>query len=237
MGNFSEEKQQEIRKMDVESMAKVVFRHLKKKRKRNPDRQGPDRQEFYSSVNGLVAEIFSDANSYQFSSDYTMLSEAVTLLERRGLVVKDVWDPLRHVSSDKFIIYLTSVGINSKIDDDVFLLVDKPEEIAGKLEDKVGKLDPVVRQYYLESLRAYQGRLYISSVICLGAASERAIHWLAESIGSYSEKYQEKIKTKRNISDLTGYLSGTVTPNIFGDDKKFARELKERLDGVREPIS
>ena len=156
MGNFSEEKQQEIRKMDVESMAKVVFRHLKKKRKRNPDRQGPDRQEFYSSVNGLVAEIFSDANSYQFSSDYTMLSEAVTLLERRGLVVKDVWDPLRHVSSDKFIIYLTSVGINSKIDDDVFLLVDKPEEIAGKLEDKVGKLDPVVRQYYLESLRAYQ---------------------------------------------------------------------------------
>ena len=66
-------------------------------------------------------------------------------------------------------------------------------------------------------------------MICLGAASERAVHWLAESIGSYSEKYQEKIKAKRYISDLTGYLSG-VTPNIFGDDKKFARELKELLD-------
>ena len=109
------------------------------------------------------------------------------------------------------------------------LLVDKPEEIVDALEQKVGVLDSVVRQYYLESLRAYQEVLYISSVICLGAASERAIHWLAESIGSYCEKYQKQIEEKRNISILTKYLSSVIF-NIFGTDKTFARELKELLD-------
>ena len=110
--------------------------------------------------------------------------------------------------------------------------MDKPEETVGKIEAKVGTLDDVVRQYYIESLRAFQEELYISSVICLGAASERAIHWLAESIEPYSEKYRGKIETKRggNISDLTEYLSHSVIPNIFGDDDEFAGELKELLD-------
>ena len=161
-----------------------------------------------------------------------MIAGAVALLERRGLVVRDVWDPLRHVSSDKFIIYLTSIGIKSNIDDEIILLVDNPEEIVGKLEDRVGDLDDVVRQYYLESLRAYQEGLYISSVICLGAASERAIHWLAESIESHFKQYQGKFKTKRNMPDLIKYLSDTVMPNIFRSDKNFADELKKRLNGL-----
>ena len=133
-----------------------------------------------------------------------------------------------------FFVYLTSVGIKSNIDDEVLLWVDKPEEIIRTLEQKVGNLDPVVRQYYLESLRAYQEGLYISSVICLGAASERAIHWLAETIESYSEKYQEEIEKRRNgnISRLTEYLSNTVIPNTFLEDKDFARELKDLLDGL-----
>ena len=76
--------------------------------------------------------------------------------------------------------------------------------------------------------------LYISSVICLGAASERAIHWLAETIESYSEKYQEEIEKRRNgnISRLTEYLSNTVIPDIFGHDKKLEEELKDRLNGL-----
>ena len=135
---------------------------------------------------------------------------------------------------DQFVVYLTSIGIKSNIDDEAILLVDKPEEIVGELEDEIGKLDPILRQYYLESLRAYQEGLYISSVLDLGVASERAIHWLAESIESYSEKYQGKIETKRrgNISDLTEYLSHSVIPIIFGVDEKFAGELKELLDGL-----
>ena len=226
-----QEQQQHLREMDAESFAKFVFRHLKKQLK-----HGPGRPEFYSSVNGLVEVLFPEPMTNDRSaSDHAMLAEAVALLERRGLVVRDVWDPLRHVSSDKFIIYLTSIGIKSNIDDEVILLVDKPEEIVQALEQRVGMpLDPIVRQYYLESLRAYQEGLYISSVICIGAASERAIHWLAETIESYSEKYQEEIEKRRNrnISRLTEYLSNTVIPNTFVDDKDFARELKDLLDGL-----
>ena len=133
--------------------------------------------------------------------------------------------------SDKFGVHLTSIGIKTKWDE-ISLLVDKPQETIDSLEQKIGTLDKVVKQYYLESLRAYQEGLYIASVLCLGVASERAIHWLAESIESHSEQYQEELKKGREgmISCLTKYLSDTVIPNIFQDDKKFKQELKNQLN-------
>ena len=222
--DLNEEQRQQNREMDVESLAKVVFRHLKENLDLDPDPDDPD----YSSVERLIRDLFPEED-YPPPSNYPKLLEAITLLERRGLVIRSVTLSSRGTNQFDFFVYFTSVGMKSDIEDEILLLVDKPEETVRALEDSVESLDDIVRQYYLESLRAYQEGLYISSVICLGAASERAVHWLAESIGSYSEKYQEKIKAKRYISDLTGYLSG-VTPNIFGDDKKFVRELKELLD-------
>ena len=141
---------------------------------------------------------------------------------------------LRGGDKDRFVVYLTSIGIKSKIDDDVILLVDKPEETVGKLEDSVESLDDIVRQYYLESIRAFQAGLYISSVIDLGVASERAILWLAESIEPYSGPDQAGIKKRRkgHILELIKYLSSTVIPNTFGADKAFAEELKKRLNGL-----
>ena len=228
--SFTEQEKQQHRELDVESLAAVVFRYLKD----DPDSE-PDDQDFYHSVDGLWNVLFPGERGGRSCSDYTHLLEAITLLERRGLVVKDICSyPHNMMGSHKYYIFLTSVGIKSRIDDEVILWVDKPEEIVIALEQKVGSLDPVVRQYYLESLRAYQEGLYISSVICLGAASERAIHWLAESIESYSQKYQAKIETRRkgNILSLTEYLSNTVIPDIFGVDKKFEGELKDRLNGL-----
>ena len=194
------------------------------------------REDHYSkppSMETLIDDLFPPANPIRPPCDHTKLLEIITLLERRGLVMRGL-SPLKQNTYVEFVVYLTSIGINSKIDDEVILLVDKPEEIVRKLERRVGGLDEVVRQYYLESLRAYQEGLYISSVICLGAASERAIHWLAETIESYSEKYQEEIEKRRNgnISRLTEYLSNTVIPNTFVEDKDFARELKDLLDGL-----
>ena len=142
--------------------------------------------------------------------------------------------PLKQNSYIEFMVYLTSTGMKSDFDGGILLLADKPQDVVDKLEWRVGVLDDVVKQYYLESLRAYQEGLYISSVICLGAASERAIHWLAESIESYSGQYQAKIEARRsgNIFRLTEYLSNTVIPSIFGADKKFEEELKDRLNGL-----
>ena len=229
MRDLSEEERQKARNMDVESRAKFVFRYLKEILSPDAKSEG-----FYFCSVVLRQNLLPKAENSQQYSDNAKLLEAIILLERRGLVARDLPYPWLQGNRKKFMIHLTSIGVKSNIDGEVILLVDKPEEIVAALEQKVGDLDKVVRQYYLESLRAYQEGLYISSVICLGAASERAIHWLAETIESYSEKYQEEIEKRRhgNISRLTEYLSNTVIPNTFVEDKDFARELKDLLDGL-----
>ena len=225
MRDLSEEQWQKNREMDVESLAKVLFHNLKK----NPKTYF-DGLNFSRYVEELGSPVFPIENHRLSHSDHAKVLEAVTLLERRGLVVRNIPGQLRGGYKDQFVVYLTSIGIKSNIDDEVILLVDKPEEIVGALEQKVGNLDEVVRQYYLESLRAYQEGLYISSVICLGAASERAILWLAEFIESSYPKYQQPIqKRRRNISDLTKYLSGSILSDIFPNDATFETELRKRL--------
>ena len=73
-------------------------------------------------------------------------------------------------------------------------------------------------------------------MICLGAASERAIHWLAEAIENENDiqDYQTEIQKRRNgsIAALTNYLSDSIVSNIPNYDKKFANKLKERLGGL-----
>ena len=211
--------------MDIESLAKVVFRYLKENGK-------PPHN--YLSVVNFIKPL---KEQYGCSFDYDELLEAVTLLERRGLVMRSTIDSPRGpnefggaTGTRDFAVYLTSIGRKSNIDEDVILLVDKPEEIVQKLEQKVENLDLVVRQYYLESLRAYQGGLYISSVICLGVASERAIHWLADTIKSHCDKYQQRIQQRRrDMSKLIKYLSGSILHDIFPNDPTFETKLRKGL--------
>ena len=230
--NLSAEQQQQFREMDVESQARIVFRFLKDEHRSNTGCYEDGRYKEYYSTESLREAIFSSRKTTKQSNrDYGMVLEAIILLERWGLVVRDCPYPLNTKGAkNSYMVYLTSIGIKSDFHDGVLLLVDKPEEIVGALEQKVGDLDEVVRQYYLESLRAYQEGLYISSVICLGAASERAILWLAESIESFCSKYQQPIqKRRRNISDLTKYLSGSILSDIFPNDATFETELRKRL--------
>ena len=225
MRALSEEQRQRIREMDVEPLAKVVFSRLKGKYNPNPHSRG-----FFYNVGDLRKEIFPSGQDNQSNSDYTKLLEAIALLERRGLVVRDIPEQLGSIGKNYFSVFLTTIGWKSDFDDEVLLLVDKPEEIIDALEKKVGNLDSIVRQYYLESLRAYQQGLYISSVICLGAASERAILWLAESIESSYPKCQQPIQQRRrDISKLTQYLSGSILRDIFPNDATFETELRKRL--------
>ena len=232
MGDIGKEVQQPIRDMEVETLAMVVFRCLK----HNP-KSHPYQSSFYPlGVEDLKKARFPGENRHQASSDTAKFLEAVTLLERRGLVVRNVPGYGRGGNRDQFVIHLTSFGIESNIDDELLLMIGIPEEIVRATEDKqrAGSLDPVVRQYYLESLRAYQEGLYISSVICLGAASERSIHWLAESIESYSEWYQAPMKKGGYwpILTLTDTLADKIRPSDFANDKRLAERLKRQLKGL-----
>lgn len=158
--------------------------------------------------------------------------EAIARLKQQGLLMDaNYWCCNNFNKSEDGAVLLTSVGEKSDFDEGILIRVDNPCEILRELKEEVRNLDPVVGQYYLESLRTCQNGSYISSVICLGAASERTIHCLAEAVVQSNPECKEDIKGKR-ISALTDYLSDnakdlfkSVEPNLRGD-------LTEKLKGL-----
>ena len=235
MRDLNEEERDPIQDMDVETMAKVIFLHLRDNHISYLDAPDIKWRNFSFYVDSLRHELknqlFPEEFPHQSDSNDAKFLEAITLLERRGLVVRNVPEQGRGGVVEQFVVYLTSMGKHSEPDGEGRFLVDKPEKIV----DELGILDPVVEQYYLESIHAYRAGLYTSSVICLGVASETAIHWLAQSIGHYSKNHRERIKDtrKRGVYRLAKHLSGVI-PHIFYDDKMFAGELKGLLDDLEQ---
>ena len=87
---LSEEKQQQFREMGVESQARIVFRYLK-----NGHLSNAVHYQGYYSTESLREAIFaSRKTTKQSDSDYGMVLEAIILLEKRGLVVRDCPYPL-----------------------------------------------------------------------------------------------------------------------------------------------
>ena len=135
-----EEEQQQLREMDVESLAKYVFRLLKG----NLYINHPHRYDASYTFLGIRENLFPDAELTQYRHDHVHLLEAVVLLEKRGLVVRDFSYPPTVPKSrkkeipgefdrdgsqafsplDRFGVHLTSIGIKTKWDE-MSLLVDK----------------------------------------------------------------------------------------------------------------
>lgn len=230
--HLTREEKERVQCMDIHSFTVYLFRHLKE----YVNTESMDSKYDYRTIKGLGRSLFPvrGGSRHDISNeDHFKLSEAIAYLERRRLLVRVFECPENTTGGP--VICLTDIGRKSDIDDAVLLLVDAPEEIVAKLEHRFGKLDDVVRQYYLESIRAYREELYISSVICLGAASERAIHWLTEAIiGVCPLETQEEIQKikNRSINTLTDYLCDEVICNISDYDKRFTNKLLERLNGL-----
>ena len=227
MEPLKKEEREEVEFMDIDSLTVYLFRYLKK----NLNTEGFRTN--YCLIEYLGQHLFPvyGGSKYKVSDEnYFKLWEALACLERKQLVVKVFRRPERSKSNEGPLIYLTDIGIKSDVSDDVILLVDKPEMIVSALEQKIGSLDDVVRQYYLESLRAYQEELYFSSVICLGAASERAVYWLCEAVKANCQQHEPEIRKREgSISKLIDYLIDSVVPNVFSHDKHFAHELLKCL--------
>ena len=127
---------------------------------------------------------------------------------------------------------LTSVGEKSDYDKGILILIDDAYEVVQALKKQAHNLDPVVEQYYLESLRTCQTGSYISSVICLGAASERTINCLAEALVQSIPQCKNDIDSKHSISALTRHLLDNAADLFKSLDATLRNELKEKLKGL-----
>ena len=155
--------------------------------------------------------------------------ESIARLKQRGLLMD-----VRARFPNELNVCLTSVGQKSDFHDGILILIDDAQEIVNAVKKKAPNLDHNVEKYYLESLRACQGGHHLSSVISLGAASERAIHCLAEAVVKHDANLQNAIDNKKgNISILTRWLGDNVN-QIFKSisEPTFRSELRDKLEGV-----
>jgi hypothetical protein len=172
-----------------------------------------------------------DINNHPNKDFSLKFYEAIASLKRRGLLmdvikIVSVWPP--GTITD---VRPTSIWGKSFLDEDgIIILIDDAQEIVNSLKKEILNLDPVVEQYYLESLRACQEGLYISSVICLGAASKRAIDCLKEAIVRYDSTHN-KLKNKR-ISESIKYILDNITLFDPVVELQLRNDLKEQLDLV-----
>ena len=128
---------------------------------------------------------------------------------------------------------LTSVGEQSNLDEGIIILIDDAKKVVQDLQEKVHNLDPVVEQYYLESLRTCQNGFYISSVICLGAAAERTINCLADTVVQRYPQFKNDIDgNRRYISRLTEHLVNHRKKLFVSLEPKMQNELTENLEGL-----
>ena len=151
--------------------------------------------------------------------------EAINLLKQQGLLMDVKAGAISNVG-------LTCVGNKSNFDEGILMLVDDAYEVVQSLKEKTHNFDPVVEQYYLESLRTCQNGSYISSVICLGAASERIINCLAEAVVECMPECKKDIDSKHRISALTRHLLDNAADLFASLDLTLRNELKEKLTGL-----
>jgi len=97
-----------------------------------------------------------------------------------------------------------------------------PEGYIKNLQSIVPELDDVVRQYVLEGVRCFKQRLWFAAAVMLGAATERVVLLLLESIKDAETNTQRK----QECNDL---LDRPRLPAIFS-------LIEDRLDSLGEAI-
>lgn len=213
----------------VEDLARIIFRFVKVETNRQASKRAR------SSV-GLshVQETLCPENKRGYvvenQSFCLKFYEAIARLKHRGLLMEANSQCFGSTSVNA--VCLTSVGEKSNYDEEILILIDDAYEVVQTLKNQAHNLDPVVEQYYLESLRTCQTGSYISSVICLGAASERTINCLAEALVQSNPQCKNDIDSKHSISALTRHLLDNAADLFKSLDATLRNELKEKLKGL-----
>jgi hypothetical protein len=122
-----------------------------------------------------------------------------------------------------------------------------PEDVTGYmkfLRELVSTLDTVVEQYVIEALTTFERRAYFAAAVMLGAASEKTIYLLADSVlGSFKDvKKREKLKTlldRRRLLDLFEHVRDTIRDASkakalpYSDSEGFETHLMSLYEAIR----
>ena len=87
-----------------------------------------------------------------------------------------------------------------------------PEDVDGYLNllrKLVPVLDPVIEQYVTEGLKAYERGTYFASAVMVGAASEKGVYLLGESM-------RQVFRDLRQTTTLEGFINGRSMNSLFG---------------------
>jgi len=87
-----------------------------------------------------------------------------------------------------------------------------PEDVDGYLNflrKLVPILDPVMEQYVTEGLKAYERGTYFASAVMVGAASEKGVYLLGESM-------RKVFKDPKQTAKLEGFINGRSMNSLFG---------------------
>jgi len=90
--------------------------------------------------------------------------------------------------------YLTLTDFGKEVIEQKIPAYYDPEQYFADLESLVPRMDPVIKQYMAEGLRCFKQRLFFASAVMLGAAAEKAVLLLLESIENAITDTQEKKK-------------------------------------------
>jgi len=214
--------------MPLDDLEKYIIRILCKLKNEQKGRHGK-----YLPINkGNLYNEFVRKLDYAPEEDdpfAVKFSQAINKLEERELIVQLQSDSITKIN-------LTSTGEQLCLaEDDNIIIIDDVTKLTQSLKEKVKNLDPIVEQYYEESIRSWKHDLNIASTICLGAASERAIRCLADAIICRKPEYEKDIgHNVFSIKAITDYISNKAI-SIFEsitDDRSFIVPLKDKLEGI-----
>jgi hypothetical protein len=144
-------------------------------------------------------EVFNNETDKSDPAFETKWAEAVQSLFRRGMIMKNP-----DQGSDDFVI-LTEAGCMADTSTPL-VGVWQADRFLKHIEDTSGPLDPVVRQYLEESYRSASEDLWLAATFMLGAASERALYLLSETIAGLvgdagPRKKLENCRTVRAVKE------------------------------------
>jgi len=97
------------------------------------------------------------------------------------------------------------------------------------LNTQIPTLDPVVKQYIAEAVETYNRQVWFASAVMVGAASEKVVYMLADSLlvitGRSDRRPLEKAIKERNLPNLFAQLNKVLTGHI--ESKSLPYEIHE----------